>query len=333
MKTKVAVIIPCYKAKNKVGDLFNSFLKIKLKLIKKCDINFFLIDDFCPESSYREVPKSDCIKIIHNKKNLGVGASTLIGFQKAIKDNNQIFIKMDADGQHQPEYLIELIPYLLSLPKNELILVKGSRYQLPIRYGKTPFTRRLGSFLLEPMARMSLIYKGLTDISNGFISFNKITLQYILSKKFKSKIESRYLFECSLLKKCSNFRADIHQFPMDIVYGDNWSSSMKSSNMIYPLLRFWVKSLVNDLFNKYIFQLNLGSFFLISSMISFTLSALFLNFQILPKIYSKVFVTAGNASIFSAFIITSILLLSLFILYDYSKKKNVKNVFFNQFIK
>ena len=88
-------------------------MKIKLKLIKKCDINFFLIDDFCPESSYKEVPKSDCIKIIHNKKNLGVGASTLIGFQKAIKDNNEIFIKMDADGQHQPEYLIELIPYLL----------------------------------------------------------------------------------------------------------------------------------------------------------------------------------------------------------------------------
>ena len=103
--------------------------------------------------------------------------------------------------------------------------------------------------------------------------------------------------------------------------------------VIYPLLKFWVKSLVTDLFNKYIFQLNLGSFFLISSLISFTLSALFLNFQILPKIYSKIFVTAGNASIFSAFIITSILLLSLFILYDYSKKKNVKNVFFNQFIK
>ena len=108
---------------------------------------------------------------------------------------------------------------------------------------------------------------------------------------------------------------------------------MKSSNMIYPLLNFWIKSLITDLFNKYIFQLNLGSFFLISSIFSFTLSILFLYFQILPKIFSEVFVTAGNASIFSASMITSILLISLFILYDYSKKKNVKNVFFNQFIK
>ena len=333
MKTKVAVIVPCYKAKNKVGDLFNSFLKIKLKLIKKYDINFFLIDDFCPESSYKEVPKSDCIKIIHNKKNLGVGASTLIGFQKAIKDNNQIFIKMDADGQHQPEYLIELIPYLLNLPKNELILVKGSRYYLPVKNSQTPFMRRLGSYLLEPMARISLAYKGLKDITNGFISFNKITLMYILSNKFNSKIESRYLFECSVLKRCSNIKADIHQFPMDIIYGKKWSSSMKSSDMIYPLLKFWVKSFFSDIFDSYIFQLNLGSIFLISSVFSFSISFLFLYFQILPKIYLGIFVTAGNASIFSASLITSILLLSLFILYDYSKKKNVKNIFFKQFIK
>ena len=333
MKAKVAVIVPCYKAKYKVGELFNCLLKINLKLINICDVTFFLIDDFCTESSYKEVPKSEFIKIIHNKKNLGVGASTLIGFQEALDNDNEIFIKMDADGQHQPEYLIELIPYLLNLPKNELILVKGSRYQLPVKYSKIPFSRRLGSFLLEPMARMSLIYKGLTDITNGFISFNKITLKYILSNKFKSKLESRYLFECSLLRRCSKVRADIHQFPMDIVYGDNWSSSMKSSNMIYPLLKFWIKSLITDLFDKYIFQLNLGSFFLISSIFSFTFSTLFLYSQILPKIYLGVFVTAGTASIFSATMVTSILLISLFILYDYSKKKNVKNVFFNQFIK
>ncbi len=333
MKPKIAVIIPCYKASNKVGIFVNNLLGLVSNFKEMYEINIFVVDDCCPEYSYKEILKSNSIYLIHNAINLGVGGSSIAGFRKALEMDHEIFIKMDADGQHQPEYLIELIPYLLNLPKNELILVKGSRYQLPVKYSKTPFTRRLGSFLLEPMARTSLIYKGLTDISNGFISFNKITLKYILSKKFKSKIEPRYLFECSLLKRCSNLRADIHQFPMDIIYGDNWKSSMKSSNMIYPLLKFWIKSLLTDLFNKYICQLNLGSFFFISSILNFTFSALFLYFQILPKIYANVFVTAGNASIFSASMISSILLMSLFILYDYSKKKNVKNVFFNQFIK
>ena len=67
---------------------------------------------FVPESSYKS-PNQIVLKLSIIKKNLGVGASTLIGFQKAVEDNNEIFIKMDADGQHQPEYLIELIPYLL----------------------------------------------------------------------------------------------------------------------------------------------------------------------------------------------------------------------------
>ena len=40
MKTKVAIIVPCYKAKDKVGDLFISFLKIKFMLENKFDINF-----------------------------------------------------------------------------------------------------------------------------------------------------------------------------------------------------------------------------------------------------------------------------------------------------
>ena len=332
-KVKVAIVVPCYRAKEKVGELFKSLLKINLSLTDICDLTFFLVDDFCPELSYKEVPRAEFIRIIHNKKNLGVGASCLIGFKKALDLGNEIFIKMDADGQHQPEYLLDLIPYLSDLPKSELVLVKGSRYYLPVKNSQTPFIRRLGSYLLEPIARMSLAYKGLTDITNGFLSFNRITLKYILSKKFKTKIESRYLFECSILKRCSNIKADIHQFPMDIIYGEKWISSMKSYDMIYPLLKFWVKSLFSDLFDSYIFQLNLGSIFLISSISSFFISFLFLYFQILPKVFSGVFVTAGNASIFSASLISSILLLSLFILYDYSKKKNVKNIFFNQFIK
>ena len=112
----------------------------------------------------------------------------MIGLQKALKSKNELFIKMDADGQHPPEYLLELIPYLLSLSNYELVLVKGTRYHYPINNMRVPLDRKLGSFLLEPLARMCLVYKGLTDISNGFISMNQITLKYLISKKFKTKI-------------------------------------------------------------------------------------------------------------------------------------------------
>ncbi len=331
MIIKIAVIIPCYKAKNKVGLLFDDLLQIASKLKEFCEINFFVVNDNCPEYSYKEIPKSDLIYIIHNENNSGVGKSSLVGFREALKYGNEIFIKMDADGQHPPDYLYELIPYLLSLSHKKLFLVKGTRYHFPITNIKIPLDRRIGSFLLEPMARMSLVYKGLTDVANGFISMNEITLKYILSDKFKNKIELRYLFECSIIKRCSSLNADIHQFPMHAIYGDKWSTSMNSRKMVYPLLKFWLFSLINEILNKYIYRLNLGSLFLISSSISFLICLSYLFLHIFPKINSNILVTAGNASIFSANLVISFLLFSLFILYDYSKKKNVKIVFFKKF--
>ena len=79
---------------------------------------------------HRLSSKSNSIYLIHNKINLGVGGSSIAGFRKALEMDHEIFIKMDADGQHPAEYLKELIPYLLKLPKNELTLVKGTRFHL-----------------------------------------------------------------------------------------------------------------------------------------------------------------------------------------------------------
>ena len=331
LRSKVAVIIPCYRAKNKLGTLCNQLIKIASELSNICLITIYIVDDCCPDNSYKEIPNSEIFNVIHNKKNLGVGASSLIGFKEALKSENQFFIKMDSDGQHPPEYLLELVPYLLNLPINELTLVKGTRFHFPINNKNIPFDRRLGSFLLEPLSRMCLVYKGLTDISNGFFSMNQITLKYLISKKFKTNIESRYLFECSIIKRCSNLGANLHQFPMHTIYGKEWRSSMKSSSMICPLLKFWGINFLKDILYKYIYKLSLGSFFLLSSIISFLTSLYFLFLHILPKINSEILVTAGNASIFSANIVISIFLFSLFVLYDYSKKKNVKIVFFRNF--
>ena len=53
MKSKVAIIIPCYKASNKVGIFLDNLLGIALKLDELYEINFFIVDDCCPSSSYK----------------------------------------------------------------------------------------------------------------------------------------------------------------------------------------------------------------------------------------------------------------------------------------
>ena len=55
IRAKVAVIIPCYKEKNKLGILCNNILKIASNLSEVCSLSVFIVDDYCPEKSYLEV--------------------------------------------------------------------------------------------------------------------------------------------------------------------------------------------------------------------------------------------------------------------------------------
>ena len=236
MATKVSVVIPCYKAQGKIGTFINNLIRVFSLIENKCDFMIYLIDDNCPFESWREATDVENLKIIHHSSNRGVGAATMTGFKAALADNSHFFIKMDADGQHPAEYLLELVPYLLTLSSHKLCIVKGSRFSLHVNKQKVPFLRRLGSFTLEPLARLSLSYKGITDIANGFISFNRTTIEYLVSNKFKTQIKSRFLFESSVLTSCSNLGADVHEFYMHSVYGNKWTSSMNTVEMILPIL-------------------------------------------------------------------------------------------------
>lgn len=327
-RSKVAVIIPCYKARKKVGNLCNKLIRIASELSNICSISVYIIDDFCPDKSYKEISKSEIFNVIHNKNNLGVGASSLIGFKKALNDGNEYFIKMDADGQHPAEYLVELIPYLISLPSNQLVYVKGSRFSLPTRKEKIPLIRRLGSFFLEPIARISLSYRGLTDIANGFISLNQITLEYIISQRFSNPIEPRYLFESSIIKACSNLGVEIHEFNMHSIYGSQWTSSMNSYQMIFPLLYFWAKSIISRVLSRYFYRFNFGSFLLITSLLNLLISVLIFYLKVIPMIFKGIYVTPGNASAFTSSFILFVTLFCFFIIYDFSNRVNVKRVFF-----
>ena len=101
----------------KIGELYK----------EKYILKIYIVNDCCPEESSNEIKKNRFIKILNHSKNLGVGAATMTGFKRALKDKCDAFIKIDADGQHNPNYLLDLIPYLFSLETYNLILIKGPK--------------------------------------------------------------------------------------------------------------------------------------------------------------------------------------------------------------
>ena len=185
---------------------------------------------------------------------------------------------------------------------------------------------------MEPLARIGLNYRGLKDISNGFIATNSLTLNYLLSINTNSRIFSRYLFESSLLEKGCSLRCHIYQFPMAANYGKDWASSMESKKMIIPILSFWIKAIFRRIFNQYLFNLNLGTLLLM--IFTFGISSVIYMFfyKILPSISLDIFVSAGLAAFFTSMITISLFCLCLFFFYDYTSSERTESINFKYYL-
>lgn len=221
MKKKIAVIIPCYNVKKRILSVIN---KIDLKIIN-C---IYIIDDFCPQHSGEFVNKSfksKKIKVFNLKKNLGVGGATIFGFAQALKDNNEILIKIDGDGQHDPSQIIDFINPMISHDYN---FCKGSRFHTITQLKKIPKMRLFGNFVLSFITKIITGFYNINDCVNGYIAIKS----ELFNKVRKMNINNRFFFEQDLLFYLSFHPTKIKEIPIKAKYFAN--SSNLNILMIIP---------------------------------------------------------------------------------------------------
>jgi dolichol-phosphate mannosyltransferase len=320
---KVAVVIPCYRARRELREVVRDVLEAAEQLADLCELAVLVVNDACPQGSWREIAPHPQVQVLHHAQNRGVGAATLTGMEAALEHNCQAIVKLDADGQHPPVYLLDLVPHLLAQPAGELALVKGSRYRWPTRAGAIPWARQLGSILLEPMARAALACRNLTDISNGYLGLNALSTRYLLAAGLGPPLQYRYLFESSVLVRCAWLGLELREFAMLPRYGERWSSSMESGAMVVPLLMFWSRAALARLRRCYLSSLTLGSGLLLVTALSSALAGYLWVTRVGPEIADRTQVSAGTSSAFTTASATALLGLLLFFLYDYRSGRDV----------
>jgi glycosyltransferase involved in cell wall biosynthesis len=100
----IAVVVPAYKCKDKIISVLNRIPSIV--------DNIIVVDDCSPDLVGQEVISKNIdqrVKVIINKQNLGVGGAVLNGYQEAIKLESHIIVKIDGDGQMNPEIISNFI--------------------------------------------------------------------------------------------------------------------------------------------------------------------------------------------------------------------------------
>lgn len=235
---RVAVVIPCYKVRNHIlgviAGIGNEVSRI------------YVVDDCCPDKS-GEFVESNCtddrVIVIYHQQNQGVGGAVMSGYRAGLKEGWDIFVKVDGDGQMEPN----LIPkFIAPIAAGEADYTKGNRFFDLEEVRAMPKARLFGNAVLSFMTKLSSGYWDLFDPTNGFTAIHKDAARHLPFKK----ISNRYFFETDILFRLNTLRAVVVDIPMDAKYGDE-VSNLKISKIVVEFASKHIRNFSKRIFYNY----------------------------------------------------------------------------------
>lgn len=251
---KIGVIIPAYRVEKHIAAVIAGIPAWVEQII--------VVNDCSPDST-RAIVESIAdprVHLLNHAKNLGVGGAMLSGFQYALKQDLDILIKVDGDGQMDTHYLPQLIEPIL---EGKADYTKGNRFLHPLALQRMPFLRRLGNLALTFMTKLASGYWNIFDPTNGYLAISSEKLQAINPRK----ISRNYFFETSMLCELRKLNAVVLDVPIPAVYQGE-KSSMNIPREFFVFLFNLLFRFFSRIFNRYfLYDFSAASFYLISGTI------------------------------------------------------------------
>lgn len=160
-EAKVLVIIPAYNEKDNIEQTLNDLKK------NAPEYDYVVIND-CSTDNTLMILKDMKAQFIDLPVNLGIGGGVQTGYIYALKNDYDIAIQMDGDGQHNASYLQALVQPIVN---GEADVVVGSRYITKEGF-QSSFFRRMGINFLSGLIKLCAGVK-VCDVTSGFRAVNK----------------------------------------------------------------------------------------------------------------------------------------------------------------
>jgi len=197
------VCIPAYNEEKAIGDIVKQSLQYSDKII--------VCDDGSTDNTAK-IARENGAQVILHKKNEGYGAAIITLFDFARKENADVVVTIDGDGQHNPDQ----IPLLIStLQENNVDIVIGSRFL--DKNSSTPGYRKSGIKIITSAANFATDFK-VSDSQSGFRAYSKRAIESI------HPTETGMAVSTEILLKISNKGLSLAEVPISISYGKNTST-------------------------------------------------------------------------------------------------------------
>ena len=169
-------------------------------------------DDGSTDNTVRMAEENGA-EVVRHEKNYGYGAALITLFDKARETNPDVMVTLDADGQHIPEFIPQLIAPL-SYQGNDVVI--GSRFLK--KDSKTPGYRKTGIKIITAATNLEGGLK-LTDAQSGFRAYSRNAVQVIHPTEYGMEASTE------ILTKIVNKGLKVVEVPIVISYDGTHSKS------------------------------------------------------------------------------------------------------------
>ncbi|MBT7903301.1 glycosyltransferase family 2 protein [Candidatus Woesearchaeota archaeon] len=195
------VVIPAYNEEKKIGAVINK--------VKKICKNIVVVDDGSKDNTY-ELAKSKKVTALKHIINLGKGSAAKTGCDYVFKQNGQVMILIDADGQHKPE---DIPRFLTQINKgNDIVFGYRSRTK------KMPAVFRFGNWFINKVTEILYEIK-IKDSQSGYRAFTSESYTKI---RWNS---TDYSMESEMIANVGKNKLKYSEIPIATIYSDDYKGT------------------------------------------------------------------------------------------------------------
>lgn len=202
---RAVAVVPAYNAEKKVGQVVTGLHGLVDHVI--------VVDDGCTDATAL-ISRQAGAEVIKHDKNRGLGDALKTGFARALEEEYDFVVTLDADGQHSPG---DVRKVLVRLENNECDMVVGSRLSDQSQWKKFPPMRLVGNLVLTSLTNLAAGKKVTTDSQSGYRAFRKDVLKEIDLVSHRMAISSEIIVEVTY----HGFK--IAEVPIEATYEDEVS--------------------------------------------------------------------------------------------------------------
>ncbi|MBI3342159.1 glycosyltransferase family 2 protein [Candidatus Curtissbacteria bacterium] len=217
----VLIVIPAFNESKSIGKVIRSLPK-NIRGAGKIEV--LVVNDGSTDDTEKNALKTG-VKVITHSINRGAGAATRTGMEYVREKGYDVLLTFDADGQHNPKDINNLLKPVLN---GKADLVIGSRLKKRQRMPKD----RLIINWIANIVTLALFGVFSTDSQSGLKAFSKKAIELIEITSDRMEFSSEILLEA----KKNNLK--IQEVPVSAIYTPySITKGQKNSNAIPIFIR------------------------------------------------------------------------------------------------